>query len=51
MISSLNSMSKKKDKLIEIIEDGKVTKDEIEDFIIIQESLEKISITVETLQL
>lgn len=51
MISSLNSMSKKKDRLIEIIEDGKVSNDEIEDFINIQESLEKISITVETLQL
>lgn len=51
MISSLNSMSKKKDRLIEIIEDGNITKDEIEDFINIQESLEKISITVETLQL
>ena len=51
MISSLNTMTKKKDRLIEIIEDGKVTKDEIEDFINIQQSLEKISITVETLQL
>lgn len=51
MVSSLNTMNKKKDRLIEIIEDGKISSEEIEDFINIQLSLEKISITVETLQL
>lgn len=51
MVSSLNAMNKKKDRLIEIIEDGKISDEEIEDFINIQLSLEKISITVETLQL
>ena len=34
-----------------IVEDGKISDEEIEDFINIQQSLEKISITVETLQL
>ena len=37
--------------LIEITSDGQITGDEIQDFIHIQEELEKISITVETLQL
>ena len=36
---------------IEITADGKIEGDEIDDFIRIQEELEKISITVETLQL
>ena len=44
-------MNKKKDRLIEITADGKIANDEIEDFIYIQEELERISITVETLQL
>lgn len=51
MIASLNSMQKKKDRLIEITVDGKIDSDEIEDFIFIQRELERISITVETLQL
>ena len=51
MLASLNSMNKQKDRLIEITADGKITYDELEDFIHIQEELEKISITVETLQL
>ncbi len=51
LVSSLNAVSKNKDRLIEITEDGSISNDEIEDFISIQESLEKISITVETLQL
>ena len=51
MLASLNSMNKKKERLIEITADGMIEGDEIEDFIHIQEELEKISITVETLQL
>ena len=51
MLASLNSMHKQKDRLIEITADGKITGDELEDFIYIQEELERISITVETLQL
>ena len=47
MLASLNSVSKQKDRLIEITADGKIS----EDFIFIQEELERISITVETLQL
>ena len=51
MLDSLNSMNKQKDRLIEITVDGKITGDEIEDFVYIQEELERISIAVETLQL
>ena len=51
MLAPLNSMSKQKERLIEITVDGKITGDELEDFIYIQEELERISIAVETLQL
>ncbi|MBP3321921.1 MAG: XRE family transcriptional regulator [Clostridia bacterium] len=51
MLASLNSVNKEKDRLIEITADGKIDVGEIDDFIYIQEELERISITVETLQL
>lgn len=51
MLASLNSMNKQRERLIEIRVDGKITGDELEDFIYIQEELERISIAVETLQL
>ena len=51
MLASLNSLNKQKERLIEITVDGEITGDEIEDFIYIQEELERISIAVETLQL
>ena len=50
-VASLNSLNKQKERLIEITVDGKITGDELEDFIYIQGELEKISIAVETLQL
>lgn len=51
MLASLNSMNKQRERLIEITVDGKITGDELVDFIYIQEELERISIAVETLQL
>lgn len=51
MLASLNSIQKQKDRLIEITADGEITQDEIADFIHIQEELERISVTVEALQL
>lgn len=51
MLASLNSSNSKKERLIEITVDGKISDDEIDDFIKIQEELERISIAVETLQL
>ncbi len=51
MLSFLNSMKKSQERLIEITADGKISDDEIQDFVFIQKELERISITVETLQL
>ena len=51
MLASLNSMKKSQERLIEITADGVIENDELEDFINIQRELERISITVETLQL
>lgn len=51
MLASLNSVNKKKERLIEITADGVIDNDEVEDFIYIQDELERISITVEGLQL
>ena len=51
MLASLNSLSKKKDRLIEITYDGVISDNQIDDFVHIQQELERISITVEALQL
>lgn len=51
MLAALNSMRRKQERLIEITADCLIEEDEIKDFVQIQEELEKISITVETLQL
>ena len=51
MLASLNCVNREKDRLIEITADGRIDGDEIDDFIRIQEELEKISVTVEALQL
>ena len=50
-VASLNAMQRQKERLIEITMDGKISGDELADFVPIQEELEKISIAVETLQL
>ena len=51
MLSSLNSAKKRQERLIEITADGIIENDEVDDFIDIQENLEKISLTVEALRL
>lgn len=51
MLASLNAMHKEKERLIEITVDGKISGEELADFVAIQEQLEKISVAVETLQL
>ena len=51
MLASLGSVKKRQERLVEITADGMIDDDEIEDFINIQEELERISITVEALQL
>lgn len=51
MLASLNTIDKRKNRLIEITADGEIDESEIQDFVIIQEELEQISMTVEALQL
>lgn len=51
MLASLNTMKKSQERLIEITADGTIDNEELEDFVKIQKDLERISITVETLQL
>lgn len=51
MVDSLNTVQDNQRRLISITADGMIDDTEIDDFINIQEELEKISITVEALQL
>ncbi len=51
MLASLNSVKKRQERLIEITSDGVIDADEVEDFIQIQQELERISITAESLRL
>ena len=51
MLASLNTMEKKKERLIEITVDGKISDKEMEDFVKIQNELEKMSVIIETLKL
>ena len=51
MLASLNNVKKQQERLIEITADGMINSDEVEDFVAIQEELERISIIVETMQL
>ena len=51
LLAYLNSINKRKERFIEIASDGTVRKEELEDFVHIQKELEKISVTVESLQL
>lgn len=51
MLASLNSLNKEKDRLIEIVADGKIEDDELHDFAGIKMQLEHLSLTVDSLQL
>lgn len=51
MIASLNSMKNKQERFIEIAADGVIEEEEIKDFVHIQEELDRITMTVETLQI
>ena len=50
-LASLNSISDQRNRLIEITVDGKITGDELKDFIQIKNELERISMTVDSLKL
>ena len=51
MLSTLNTLSKEKDLMIDIAADGEVTEDEISDFLRIWNSLEDMLLTIESLKL
>lgn len=51
MVVSLDTMNGKKARLMEILADGKIGDDELDDFIYIQKELDRVSVTVEALQL
>lgn len=51
MIASLNALEKEKNRLVEITVDGEITEDEYRDFAAIQDQLEKISLSVDSLKL
>ena len=51
MLASLNSVQRQTERFIEITADGEIADDEIRDFVMIRKKLERISVTVETLQL
>ena len=51
ILASLNALNKEKDRLIEIVEDGKVEGDELQDFATLLDRLEQLSMTVDSLQL
>ena len=51
LLAHLNSIEKRKERIIEIAYDGTVKRDELTDFVHIQKELEKISVTVEAMQL
>ena len=50
-INSINRISGKKDRLLEIAEDGTISKDEMEDFEAIRQTLDRLQVSVSTLQL
>lgn len=50
-LNALNRINKDKERLLEIVEDGKITPDEYEDFLAIKSTLDKISLSVDTLHL
>ena len=51
ILASLNAVKCNQERLIEITSDGFIQADEVEDFIKIQRDLERISLTVDALQL
>lgn len=50
-LNALNKMNREKERLLEIVEDGTVRPDEREDFMVIKATLDKIAVSVRTMQL
>lgn len=51
LIASINALSQQKDRIIEIAEDGKLTEDELPDFLAILDRLDKMSLKIDSLKL
>lgn len=51
MVNTLNRITKEKERFIEIIVDGEITADEKADFARIQETLDQLSLTIDSLKL
>lgn len=51
MLSTLNTLTKEKDRLIDIAADGKISEDEVPDFVEIKENLENMSLAIDSLKL
>ena len=51
MLSMLNSLNSRKERLIEITADGTIEDSELRDFVRIQQELEKISASADSLRL
>lgn len=51
MLATLNTLNREKERLIEITLDGNITQDEFDDFQKIQDQLDKMSLTIESLKL
>ena len=51
MLSTINILTKQKDRLVEITVDGKVSKDEMKDFLSIKSELDKMTVSIESLKL
>ena len=51
LLSTMNTLDKEKNRLIEITADGVITADEYQDFAVIQKQLESISMSVDSLKL
>ena len=51
MLASLNALNREKDRLIEITADGIISDNELADFVTIQDKLNQISLTIDSLKL
>ena len=51
ILNNINRLSASRERLLEIIEDGDITEDELEDFSVIRQTLERISVSIADLKL
>ena len=51
MLSTINILTKQKDRLVEITVDGEISEDEMKDFLAIKSELDKMTVSIESLKL